>query len=97
MEADLLDARLAVGFKFLCPYGTHFCFEVLERVADDSFAACDGNIAARCDSEDTAAHGTEARSSISGPPAQDGGDQHGQQVCMTGQYPEAAALILGVR
>ena len=69
MEADLLDARLAVGFKFLCPCGTHFCLELIERVADNAFAACDGNIAARCDGEDTAAHGTEACSAISGPPA----------------------------
>jgi hypothetical protein len=47
MEADLLDARLAVGFKFLRPNGTHFCLELIERVADNAFAACHGNIAAR--------------------------------------------------
>jgi ATP synthase A chain len=40
-----LPARL-VGLEFLRPYRAHFCFEVIERVADDSFAACDGNIAA---------------------------------------------------
>ena len=47
MEADLLNARLAVGLEFLRPYGTHFCLELIERVADNAFAACHGNIAAR--------------------------------------------------
>ena len=70
MEANLLDTRLTVGFEFLRPYGTHFRLEVFERVADDSFAAGDGNIAARCDGEDTATHRTVACSTIGGAPAQ---------------------------
>jgi hypothetical protein len=46
MKSDLLDAGLTVGFELLRPHGTHFCFEVFERVAENAFAACDGNVAA---------------------------------------------------
>jgi hypothetical protein len=47
MLSDLLDARLTIGFELLRAHGTHFCFEIFERVADNAFAACNGNIAAR--------------------------------------------------
>ena len=95
MQADLLDTRLPVGFELLRTDGTHFCFEVLERVADNAFAARNGNIAARRDCKHTAAHGAETGGAIGSPPAHDGRNQHGQQICMTGQYAKAAALILG--
>lgn len=48
MKADLFDMRLTAGFELLLrPDGARFCFEILERVADDALAACNGNITAR--------------------------------------------------
>ncbi len=45
MEADLLDARLAVGFDLLRTEGTDFGFDVFERGPKHAFTACNGNLA----------------------------------------------------
>jgi hypothetical protein len=71
--------------------------QALERFADDPFAAGNGDIATGRDGKDAAVHGAEPRRAVGDPPAQDRRDEHGQEVGMTGQDPEAAALILGAQ
>ena len=67
MRADLLDSRLTVGFQLPRAHGAHFCFKLVERVADNAFAACNGNVAPARNSKHAPAHGAEARSAIGSP------------------------------
>lgn len=95
LKANLLDTRLSVGFNLLRTDRAHFCFEIFKRVAENSFAACDGNIVPRRDRKHAAAHCAEMRGAIGRPPAHNSRDERGQQIRVARQYPKAAALVLG--
>jgi hypothetical protein len=93
MKSDLLDTRFAISFDLLLARRADLCLQVFERGAEDCFAAGNGNIAPGRDCEYAAAYGAEVRSAVAGPPANDRGNERGQQVRMVWQYAKAAALV----